>query len=72
MHQNRYCIIQLFGRWGTFRTKKKSLMRDGVIVSLSLSLSLTHTHTHTHELNKHETQITALIVGLDYKESVMF
>ena len=53
---------------GNIPYKKKSLMRDGVIVSLSLSL----THTHTHELNKHETQITALIVGLDYKESVMF
>jgi len=37
---------------------------------------ITHTHTHTytrtHKLNKHETQITVLISGLNYKESAMF
>jgi len=71
MHQKRYCIIKLFARWGTFRTKKKGLMRDSLIV-LYYTQMRARAHTHTHTLNKHKTQITILIPGLDYKESVMF
>jgi hypothetical protein len=60
MHQKRYCIVNLFGRWGTFRTKK------GANAGRSHCIIL-----HTHKLNKHETQITVLISGLHYKESEM-
>ena len=44
------------------------------VYSVTHTHTLTHTHTYTrtHKLNKHETQITVLISGLNYKESAMF